>query len=443
MPDQNSTFFFEKYELDLASKRARFFYSYDSDLEFIEELELPLPDDFKSTDLIDRLLFNVHLAIGISYWKAYVPKEIQIKTGELSKEQALFWNTVYTKGLGEFFYTNQLDFRGLVHFPFLDNVDHTPVALDTNDTSLVLLGGGKDSLVTVELMQAMKQPFDTYSLNQYDIISQQADKLTGQHYVVKRYIDKKLLELNEAGAYNGHVPISMVYTFTALLLAAIKKHSYVIASNERSANSGNVEYQGEEINHQWSKSFEFEQMFQQYVESYITSDIKYFSLLRPLSEFHIAKLFSQYPQWHELFTSCNRNFTMAGHDGKRWCGQCAKDAFVFTILSSWLPQSDLVKIFGKNIYADRALLDLFKQLLGKKDHKPFDCVGTVEEMTVALELAQQPGEYQGDLIMKYFTDEILPTFHNLEGTKEALLKPSADHAIPEQFQTYLHELSTD
>lgn len=443
MPDKNSTFFFEKYELDIASKRARFYYSYDSDFEFIEELELPLPDNFKSTELIDRLLFNLHLALGISYWKAYIPDNIRIKTGALSKEQALFWNTVYTKGLGEFFYTNQIDFRSLVRFPFLDDVTHVPVKCDTNNTALVLLGGGKDSLVTVELMKSMRQPFDTFSLNQYDIITEQANRLNGNHFSIIRHIDKKLLKLNNQGAYNGHIPISMVYTFTALLLAAIKKHSYVIASNERSANSGNVEYYGEEINHQWSKSFEFEQMLQKYVESYITSDIKYFSLLRPLSEFHIAKLFSRYPQWHELFTSCNRNFSIIAHNGKRWCGQCAKDVFVFTVLSPWLSKSELIKIFDKDIYADKELLNIFMQLFGKKDHKPFDCVGTVEEMTVALGLAQQHNEYQGDLIMEYFIKEILPNFNNFSGEKEALLTPSEDHSIPQKFQIYLHEIPTD
>src|SRR5690606_20114442 len=66
----------------------------------------------------DRILFNVHLILGVNYWKVYCPKKIVIENGYLTKEQSSFWNIVYTKGLGEFFYKNKIDYRNLINFPY-------------------------------------------------------------------------------------------------------------------------------------------------------------------------------------------------------------------------------------------------------------------------------------------------------------------------------------
>src|SRR5690348_14707294 len=74
-----------------------------------------------SEEAIKTNLDNLLLILGISYWKLLCPKNIQLQTISLNHEQAIFWETVYTKGLGEFFYKNNIDFIGLVRFPFDQN----------------------------------------------------------------------------------------------------------------------------------------------------------------------------------------------------------------------------------------------------------------------------------------------------------------------------------
>ena len=101
---------------------------------------------------------------------------------------------------------------------------------------------------------------------------------------------------------------------------------YVALSNESSANESTVA--GSTVNHQYSKSFEFEQDFHKYEKDWLGSGVYYFSMLRPLSEFQIAKYFAGATAYHDIFRSCN-----AGSKQDIWCGHCPKCLFVFLILT--------------------------------------------------------------------------------------------------------------
>jgi hypothetical protein len=208
-------------------------------------------------------------------------------------------------------------------------------------------------------------------------------------------------------------------------------------SNEKSANYGNVMYKGVEINHQWSKSLEFEKMFQEYIHDYISSSLEYFSLLRPWSELRIVQEFVKYPKYFHVFSSCNNNFKVyeksETNQQKKWCGHCPKCAFVFSLLSAFLTKEQLQGIFGKNLYADEALIPLYKELLGIKDFKPFECVGTPEEVKVAMYMAHEKGEYKNDIVMKMFEKEIVPTIRNFENMKTEVLSNGNGSNIPDEF----------
>lgn len=437
MEPDDQTFYFESYYFDPETGEALFNYSYGHGLKFTERLKFPAG---MTSDLLlsDRILFNLHLILGISYWKAYCPKNISVQSGELTPEQAQFWNTVYTKGLGEFFYNNKIDFRGLVNFPATATQAPSPVPIRTATSSMVLLGGGKDSLVTTGLLRAMKKPVTTMSLGRYPVIETQSANMRVPHVVVERTIDERLLLLNDAGAYNGHIPVSAVYAFTALMNAGLIGQRYIIASNERSANEGNVEYQGEPVNHQWSKSIEFEQMFQQYVRAYITPSITYFSLLRPLSELHIGKLFADLrPEWLQGFTSCNANFAIRKKANKLWCCACPKCAFVFLILAPFIEKKALTGAFGGNPLDDEALIDTYAELLGIRDHKPFECVGTPDEVKVAFLLLKKNKSYLDTAAYKLFESEVLPAIGDEQALMHRILTPSEAHLIPPGFQGFL------
>ncbi len=417
------TFYFEKYTFEPEEGVARFHYSYDRELYFEEILKI---GKTKTSEPLERVLFNLHLALGISYYKAYLAPEIKINSGKLSREQAGFWDTIYTKGLGEFFYQNQIDFRNLVRFPFNDKEPDPAMEVGTKDWALVPLGGGKDSLVTAGILQEKNVDFDVFTLGTYPIIEEQIRCMERRHHTIERTIDPQLLEENKKEALNGHVPISMIYAFTALLTATAKNYKYIVLSNEHSSNYGNLEYLGEKVNHQWSKSFEFEKMFNKYVRKFVVSDVYYFSLLRPLYEIKIAEKFATMETCLNVFTSCNTNFKIAGPGKDKWCRKCAKCAFVFAILAPFVAKDKLVAAFGGNLLADEKLWPIYEELLGLKDVKPFDCVGTPEEVRKAMEMARS--SYEGDVIMKKFGELGLPE------VTEDVFSISNDHIIPDGFK---------
>lgn len=427
-------FALDQKEWDDSQRIARFWYSYPEKHHFQETLKFP--SDLSFLSILDtqkeQLLTNLHLALGISYWKAYCPPKATVGSGELTVEQAKFWNMIYREGLGEFYYRNHIDFRSVAPFVADNAKKSSPLSIPQSEKALVLLGGGKDSLTTIALLRKQNIPFDTFSLNFYPIIEKQVAALGLNHISIERTIDKQLFSLPDA--YNGHVPISMIYAMAATVIAVLGGYRYIILSNERSANEGNVEYLGQSINHQWSKSMRFEQAFHDYVQQTISPDIEYFSILRPYSELHIAQLFAEaYPKFEVPFTSCNRNFAITKKTDSLWCGECPKCAFVFALFAAYYPKEQLLNLFGKNLFADESLLPLYKELFGVKEIKPFDCVGTPEEVQVAFALTHERGEYAGDSMMNYFVSDILPAMHDIDSMKQELLTPAGEHIIPEHF----------
>jgi len=213
--------------------------------------------------------------------------------------------------------------------------------------------------------------------------------------VIKRFLDKKLLELNEQGFLNGHTPFSALLAFVSVLSAAITGKKYIALSNESSANESTVV--GTMVNHQYSKSLEFEADFREYVRESLTKDIHYFSLLRPLSELQIASIFAKNSAYFNDFRSCN-----VGSKTNIWCGKCSKCLFTFIILSPFIEPKVLVEIFGNNLLNNSELKQFFDELTGVADVKPFECVGTVDEVNIALCLAMKM--YDGELpfLLKYF-----------------------------------------
>lgn len=437
-----STFTFLKHEFAPEQGKALFFYQLDtSDQTYTFTEAITFPKTAKQT-IDTSMLDNLLLMLGISYYKLTCATEIQTPTINLTQKQAEFWNNVYTKGLGEFFYKNKLDFRGLIHFPFTTSHPSHGVNNQTirqsNNRSLLFFGGGKDSIVSAELLKKHNKPFTLFMVNDSLVQKQTAEITNKEVLVFHRHIDPQLFELNKTERfYNGHVPATAIWDFIGLFAGAVYGYTYIVGSNEHSANYGNVEYLGQEINHQWSKSFEFEEMFQEYVKTFITQNITYFSLLRPYHEIKIVEMFSNYPKYFSYFSSCNRNFTLTNSaldEGNRWCGKCSKCLFIFILLSAYLPKPKLLEIFNKNLYDDYSLLHTFRELLGIDAFKPFECVGTPEETKFALLLAYQTGQYANDILMAYFIREVLPSISDEIKLKQVLLVASTEHNISEEFQ---------
>lgn len=378
-------------------------FSNSDPLDFTETVILPkVPKNIKQ-ELIRKLLESLLIILGISYYKLYCPSRFVVPF-RLSKEQADFWNIVYKKGLGEFLYKNKLNPKRLAKFPY-SNAKIYPERIKTQERALLGIGGGKDSIVAAELLRNYKTTSFLLETQNKDIVTECVIDTIGNPFLkIKRILDPKIFE-KYSGSYNGHVPISAIIAFIGLFSAAVYGYKYVIVANEHSSNFGNLKYKGEIINHQWSKSAEFEKMLQEYTRKFITQDIIYFSLLRQFYEIRIAKMFASHKKYFSLFTSCNKNFMVSKErPNSLWCGRCPKCAFAFLILTSFIRKKDILSIFKKNLFADDSLIPLFRDLLGFGKLKPFDCVGTFEESKAALFLSSK--KFNNDIVVKTFISKI-------------------------------------
>jgi len=436
-------FVYEKYSSNNSGKdlKISFYFKIEPDISFRPKVVIKDCPQKNLTE-IDSLVFHLGLIEMISYWKATCSKVIEIKAGYLSKEQILWWQDLIQKGLGQFFYENRIPFQKpkfLVRGSFTK-----PILVGKGKGILVPIGGGKDSAVALELLKRTKERINCICLN--PTITAKRIMETGKcrdSIIGTRKIDERLLDLNRKGFLNGHTPISAYFAFFCTLAAALFGRKYIALANERSANEGNVKYMGKTINHQWSKSFEFENKFRSYSKKYLAKNIEYFSILRPLYEIQIAKLFSKYPKYFPVFLSCNEAYKTASgtkKPTKKWCGKCSKCLFAFIILYPFLKEKELLKIFKKNLFEDKNLLPIMKELIGERGFKPFECVGTQVESLVAFYLSWKKSESK-PFLLKYFEEKILPKYPNLEQeSKEILNSWNKQNNVPFYLTNYLKVL---
>jgi hypothetical protein len=258
------------------------------------------------------------------------------------------------------------------------------ITLPLKETTLVPIGGGKDSVVTIESLKN-KMPIIPLIINPRGATTEcavTAGFTEDQVAVIKRTLDATMLRLNNEGFLNGHTPFSAMLAFYTLLIGFATNSKYIALSNESSANEPTVP--DTEVNHQYSKSIAFENDFRNYVEKYISTEIQYFSFLRPINEVQIASLFAKNKEYYKVFKSCN-----VGSKTDSWCGKCPKCLFTYLIMSPFIPEKDLIEIYGRNLLEDNDLLPILKQLKGEVEVKPFECVGTIEEVNACLAVGGQ------------------------------------------------------
>ncbi len=392
---------------------------------------------FKAGEL-DALVFHAGMIELISYWKAACPATVIIKPHSLTGEQAAFWKKLYYHGLGEFFYINSIteDQESFMNFHSTGPDPLQPFAY-SGIGRMVPVGGGKDSAVTIGLMEKAGLdwlPFALSPVSATGEVIRTTGKTRNDTLVFERIIDPMLIELNNRGFLNGHTPFSALLAFYSLLAAYLTGKKDIVLSNESSANEPTVP--GTEINHQYSKSFGFEKDFREYVLKNISSGFNYFSLLRPLSELQIARLFSGMPKFFPHFKSCN-----AGSKAGIWCGRCPKCLFTFIILSPFLEPGELTRIFGKNLLNDASLAGYLDELTGESPVKPFECIGTVDEVNTALAMT-----------VKHYEPEAMPYLLGISSgrinkadsdlfvdiEKQKMLKD--EHFVPVEYSNLLEEV---
>lgn len=342
-------------------------------------------------NLLNSMVFRIGLIELISYYKCVCPKNIVLEAGYLEEDEKEWFKKLYLNGLSEFFYVNNIKVDNDI-FEFINKGKK----IDSFNTTyygsgnLIPIGGGKDSIVTLELLKNYDNK--CFAINPKQVHLDCCEEV--ELYSVKRTIDKNLLELNEKGFLNGHTPFSALVAFVSYLVAYLTNRKYIVLSNEGSANEETVI--GTNVNHQYSKTYEFENDFYNYTKKYFKIDIKYFSLLRPIKEIQIAYLFSKYTKYHKVFRSCNLGSKKSPWE---WCCNCPKCLFVYIILACFLEKDKMIEIFGEDLLDRKDLEEYFLELIGQKDTKPFECIGTIDEVKFAMNKIS--GRYDSYLVKLY------------------------------------------
>jgi len=427
------TFTIEPPAFDAATGVATFRYTL-GELSFSEVLSFPSGSDstVAATPSFLKLLQLTAVVLGVSYFKLRAPYRIIIPF-PLTVREHDFALDVYENGLGEFYARNNLKRFGEIEIDDPEDHGPAPAAPALRDRALLPIGGGKDSLVSVQLLEAAGIDFTPFAVNPKGPIIGSVDRVGRSPLYVSRKLDPEMIRLGkEPGYYNGHVPSTAINSMIAALTALLFSHSRIVLSNERSASEGNVEFDGREANHQHSKSLDFENLIAKVLEHATGGALSYFSLLRPYSEAKIATLFARVSRFDHVFSSCNENFKLAGHDGPLWCGKCPKCHFVFLIFAPVMDKARLVGIFGQNLLSQPSHERSFRELTGLAGQKPWECVGEIEEAAACLWALTKSPDWADEPIVSMLKPDLLTQYgtQRLEDALAELLIDSPEHLIP-------------
>lgn len=213
-----------------------------------------------------------------------------------------------------------------------------------------MFSGGKDSLALTYAVRDHDAPaIDCFLYNPAESQRSLAKSLVsgGRIIEVRRQVLPELLALNDAGRPNGHTPYSAYLAIAALLAGYLRGSPMVLAGNSRSDDEPNVSsYLGIPVNHQWTKSHEFEAALSDYRHRWLPGAPLYSSPLRPLLELQIIRSLQPHMDAYLKTASCNKA------KGLGWCRKCA---WVFLATSSLFGHDLAVSKAGGDLFADPGL----------------------------------------------------------------------------------------
>jgi UDP-N-acetyl-alpha-D-muramoyl-L-alanyl-L-glutamate epimerase len=431
-PTRFQTFRFLTRELD-ARGRVTLGYALDDEIFFDERFEIPVETELGEAERegADGLLALLHWVAGISYFKTAIPETITCEAGSPPPAAAALLEALYSEGLGEFAYENGLPALPRPSFPRGAPRDGAgPGRAPELERILVPVGGGKDSAVALEIVRRSSRRPTLFSVGDAPPIARTVAVAGLPRLLVHRRLDPQLAALNRAGALNGHVPITAIVSCAALLTAALRGFDTVAMANERSASSGNLEWDGVQINHQFSKGLAVERLLRAAVAE-SGSSVELFSILRPSSELGIARAFASMEPYHGAFTSCNAVFRSdPALRASSWCRDCPKCRFVFLALAPFSDPAHLREVFGSDLLDDESQFEGFALLTATGGHKPFECVGEEEECLAAIRLLAADRRWREHRVVRRLVAEVLPRYPPTAGDPARALALGEEHAVP-------------
>ncbi len=388
--------------------------TYSATTYFVERFVFPVApsnvtNETKSRrlEVVDRLLDHLWLVAGLSYYKTSAATTIRIEGVAVGDRDLELHRLLLMRGLGEFCFVNQLSPELRPEYVVSGATERPPiVGLQLAAGPMCPVGGGKDSCVSIEALRAAALSPTLVTVRRFPIIQHVINDAELPDVAVERHLDSNIGAMNAAGALNGHVPATAIVSFAVMIAAVLNGHDAVVMSNERSASEGNVEYRGVSINHQWAKSDEAEAAIVSALAR-ITPEVRWFSLLRPLSELEIARRFAATcERYFGSFSSCNRTqYIDAARRSTRWCGECPKCQFVYLALSTSLSREQVETIWEAELFSTSPI-DGFRALLGLAEWKPFECVGEHLECRVALALVSARADWTDHPVLAALAEEV-------------------------------------
>ncbi len=319
-------------------------------------------------------------------------------------------------------------------------------------TTLAFFGGGKDSLVMLELLSKMGIPFSslTYSHSIYgradiqhrindsvlSVLSPNCKAIHHQLCIIEDFLDSPVLDdlgkqLGIKTVFVAETPSSL---FAALPILLYYRYTDIAMAHEHSANVGNLVWDstGEEVNHQWEKSMEAELLLHGYLQKALIRNASYFSVLQPIHDVVIFHIAGTRPDAIVHTHSCNLKLP--------WCLRCPKCCYVWLCFMAYLPCNLVDSMFqGVNLLdvADNGIH--FREMIGLGTKKPFECIGEIEEAKLAFELCRRKG-IRG-CAMEVFEEKVSPTLNPTVVTafvdKYTTVHSMESFHIPEKFRDSL------
>ena len=415
---------------DEGSRTVSLGYALDDGPSFVETLTFETPPGngvSLDADVMGRALRHLHIAAGTSYYKAAAPPTVVVEHGALSPAEIAFHHHLYDDGLREFAVENRLPVPRPV----------SVVARSTRPEGSILpgparrrglvvpIGGGKDSMVLIEALRPLGPRL--LSVNPHPLVIELAAQAGLPLLIVRRRLSPRLADLNRDGALNGHVPITAIVSLIAAAGSAVYGYDTIAMAIERSASEETVLFDGVPVNHQYSKSLDFERLLADLFHTSVDPGLTYGSALRPFSELAIARAFATLTAYHGTFCSCNTAFRRSADPADTWCGQCAKCRFVGLMLAPFLGREELTTIIGRDMFADPTQVDGFADLMSDAD-KPFECVGERRESAAALRLLSEREEWSRSPVVAALADRATAMVGPTD--IDRLLAPATDLAFP-------------
>ncbi len=418
--------------LDVGTGTLRFSFGLGDDA-FTETFTLAEPLD-PVTDpahpAIDHLLDLAHLCVGVSYSKLTLPGRI-VARRPLHPAIAALVPHLYDHGLRELAVRNGLavPLEATLEGPAGTPVEPDDLFVDPGGTDagpLVPFGGGKDSTLTLSLLvDADPVAFSIHATP----VQRRAAAAVGVRLVeMTRRLDPLLAVRTAEGGWNGHVPITAINSSVSAILAALLGRRDVVIANERSAEEPTMRVDGVPVNHQYSKTFRFEQAL---ADAMAPTGIRYWSSVRRWSELAIAGALARRGTLRNAILSCNRAFSLTEPDpDPHWCRNCAKCRFTFVSFAPFLTPDEAIRMFGGNLLDDPDQIEGVRALW---NDKPFDCVGELAESAIALDHLATREAWRDTVVVRALRDDAARVAGASGTDLDALLRPAGDDRVPHDF----------